>query len=689
MNRIVVVCGWFLVACKGSPDRSVGVGSPAPLDARGQQVQAPPPSPPSRLTCVDLPGAQRDNLQVSADGKRAYYTEQGQPIDDEMGEPPLDLYEFDLALRTTKLLVRDVGTEVSVAPNGTVVFTRAAETTGKGGEPRRVVMVMAPGGDATAITKGLEGLRGLALDRATGTIVYEQRNDNHMEVWKAQLPGGTPQKVSSTRHYFLIGVTEGSALLSNGHRLARQPLVGGAMVDLADLDEHFFGGVVQGQAVLLSKKDRKVSLAPLTSAAKPLPFEFMADARSLTQGAQVYAIGKIKNTYEVHALAAANARPLLALRGRRPVSVASIANQLLVLAQVDSNGDGDFGGDDEVDLCVAAPGPDPIDALSRSIPKRFVGLDERLRSKTLTGPLAGARLQLISDRWIHVIIPTLPTGAMAEDLGALVTRTQQQVAEVLPDHPAGPVSINLRVEDTGQRAVSRWHRGAGMFLVTKGVGTAQLADRAQYLIEASSKVMYAGGYSSNFGDVTCHGTIKNIGDHELTDLEVACARSSISGYREVRAKLKPDKLAPGATGSYRLALGYAIQGEDFTLSVFSSSKRLPYYHTHGVREATRIIAAATKVHASTQLAYLHMVSRPSANFRSTELRIYVRAPKALEEGPVDDLERAAKKALALFKAEVPRDPRLYGVPKIVIFRSDQKRIGWTYFNGKLTTSEPS
>jgi hypothetical protein len=693
---VVFWCVYGICSCKGGADPVIerGGGS-ARSGSAGPAAPPPPPPPPPPLTCADLPGASRTTLQLSSDGKVIYYIEQVRKTLDGGDAVSFDLYSFDLSRRTAKLVVADVSADASVAADGTVVFSRATAKPDSSGRPRRLIMIVPPGKEAVAITGDLDGLRNLAIDRETNTIVFEHRNDIRQELWKVPVVGGKPVRISSSLHYMMVGVAEKSVLVTNFHRLARQPIAGGPMVDLADMDASYFVGVFRDQLVLLGKTDRKLSLAPLAALAKPTALALGTERLTIARnGDQTYVIAKTKDAYEVHSLADSVAKPILVTRGVRPRDVVQVGGQLVMLMFVDSDDDGELGDDDETDLCFAAPGSDPIDVPGRTMPKQFVGIAGQITALTRTGPLAGAKLRFITDRTVEFAMATVPANTAGDDLRALVKQTQDQVTQLLISRPGAPQPVHLSVvisaRDTGQRAVSRWDNGAGEFLVTSGVGTAQVADRSQYSIEGNPAVTYERSpFGNEIGEATCSGTVKNISDHELSDLEVACSEHPLDDRHPVRIKLRPGKLAPGATGSYRFGIGYGGIWAHLGLFVFSAGKRLPYFNAYGDKRVAQIIAAATKVHASTGLAYWSMFSdMVGPSYLTKVLKIYVRAPKALEDAPAAELQRAAAKALSQFVAGVPSDQRLVGVPRLLILRDDDRHVGWTYANGKLTETTP-
>jgi hypothetical protein len=614
-----------------------------------------------------------------------YYTEEVSGPDGD--EASYDLYAFDLARRSAKLVLAGVSRDAAMAGDGTVVFSRATAKPDTFGAPRRMIMVAPPGKDPVAVTSDLDGLRRFAIDPDTSAIVYEYRNDIRHDLWTVPLAGGKPKKISSSLHYWMLDVAEKSVLTSNSHRLARQPIAGGRMVDFADVDANYYAGVFRGQVVLLGKKDRTLSLVPIVEGAKPTALALEGEVLAVTRGGdQVHALMKNKDAYEVRALADPTAKPVLVIHGVRPTDLFLLDGQLIMLTIVDTNHDGDFDGRDENDLCFVAPGPDPVDAPARTVPKQFAGIAAQLDMLASTGVLAGAKLRFVADRTVEFAIRTAPPDT-TDNLLALVKQTQSEVTQVAKGIPGAPLSVVIRADDTGQRAVSRWDTSVGEFLVTSGIGTAQLADRTQYAIEGDPKVTYARAlFGNGLGDATCSGTVKNISDRALSDLEVACSERALDDRHPARAKLRPAKLAPGATGSYRLALGYAGAWSHLGLYVFSAGKRLSYFNSYGAKRDAQIIAAAIKIHAATKLAYWTTLSAPAPSFLSKLRNIYVRAPKELEEGPPADLQRAAAKALSLFVRGVPSDQRLEGTPRLLILHADTTRIGWTYANGKLVAS---
>src|SRR5262249_52468824 len=159
--------------------------------------------------------------------------------------------------------------------------------------------------------------------------------------------------------------------------------------------------------------------------------------------------------------------------------------------------------------------------------------------------------------------------------------------------------------------VSRWDPDAGTFLVSAGMGQAQLVDRAQYPIEIDPKVdllheapSYYGARESEIVQATCKGTIKNISNHELGKLEAECRNEVIDEEKTAKAKLKPDKLAANASGKYELKLPIADSGHSFIVTITSDSNRMPYLNAFAYHRNESILATAVKVQADTGLAYM-------------------------------------------------------------------------------------
>ncbi|MEO7731215.1 MAG: hypothetical protein ABIY55_09605 [Kofleriaceae bacterium] len=545
LSCVYGICGIW--GCKGGSDPVVERGGGSDRSGSAGSVAAlPPPSPPPpplppRLTCADLSGASRTSLQLSADSKVIYYIEQVRKTLDSGDEVSFDLYSFDLARRTAKLVVADVSADASVAADGTVVFSRATAKPDSFGQPRRLIMIVPAGKEPVATTGELDGLRNVAIVPETSTIVFEHRNDIRNELWKVPIVGGKPEKISSSLHYLMVGVAEKSVLVTNFHRLARQPIAGGPTVDLADVDASYFVGVFRDQLVLLGKTDRKLSLAPLAALAKPtalaLGTEKLGIARS---GNQTYVIAKNKDAYEVHSLADPEAKPILVTRGGRPSDIVQVDGQLAMLMVVDSDDDGELGDDDETDLCFAAPGSDPIDVPGRTMPKQFLGIARQITALTRTAPLAGAKLRFVTDRTVEFEMATVPASTAGTDLRELVKQTQDQVTQLLTVGSGVPqpahLSVVINARDTGQRAVSRWDDAAGEFLVTSGVGTAQVTDRTQYSIEGNPEVTYERlPFGDGIGGATCPASVSAA----VVDLGSACGATTASKDSNCRSGVRP------------------------------------------------------------------------------------------------------------------------------------------------------
>lgn len=393
---------------------------------------------------------------------------------------------------------------------------------------------------------------------------------------------------------------------------------------------------------------------------------------------QAYLIARHDDAYEVRELANLDAPPVLVTRGVRPVDVVRIQDHLLLLATVDSNHDEVFGGSDETDLCVAEPGPDPIDVHTRTVPRQVVDVAARLAPLTASGPLAGANLRFAEDDMVE-LAATLPPGT---DLRTLVQDTQTRLTELA----AQPhLSLTIRDRTSGQRVESRWSDGAGAFLVSVGMGHARLSDRAHYPLEVDPKLTRPP--ASRWGpsnDGICTGTIKNISDHELSNIEVECPFVGEDGHRRARGKLQPSRLAPGARGTYSIPLGY-LGSSSVGVDLFVDGKPTPHISTYAEKRIAKILAVATKVHDATQLDYWGVGSyRTGVYDRDEVLAIYVRAPASFEQATPAARQAAAAKALSQLRAMIAADGQLSGTARLLILRGDGERIGWTYTQGKLT-----
>jgi hypothetical protein len=220
------------------------------------------------------------------------------------------------------------------------------------------------------------------------------------------------------------------------------------------------------------------------------------------------------------------------------------------------------------------------------------------------------------------------------------------------------------------------------------MGDAQVADRAAYTLELDPKVSYSftSPFGHDFGEATCTGTVKNISDHPLSNVEVRCMERWKEDERHNKAKVQPAMLAPGARGNYRLEIGLTGTSPGPRVSVLVDGKRAPAINVFVEKRAAEELAVATKVQGATQLAYDH-AAVTEGGLRPGPLAIYVRAPKALEDGPSEALAKAAAAALPKLREVVSRERR-GSVQQLRILRDDGARLGWTFANGKLTEGEP-
>jgi hypothetical protein len=657
------------------------IGSGSAAGSAATTTPAAPAVAPSRLTCADLPGAVRFGLQLSDDGKTVYYRELELP-EARGGESPLTyaVHAFDLARRTATQVVAGASWPTVIAGDGTVAFVRPSEKF-HSIRRNRVLMLAAPGKQPVAATSDDEMVYDIALDRATSTLWMLKSKDVINELWKLPITGGKLERVPSEQAYGIYGVAGGWVVVSHGNEVIRRPAKGGAGTKIADLEVDRVLGMHGDQVVVMNRSSHKLSSLSLASG-KRTELAITGDEIDLTQpGDTAYLIARKGDSYEVRGLADLAAPPVLVTRGVRPTDVVHAGDRLVVLAKVDSNDDGKLGALDETDVCFAAPGPDPIEVHARTLPRRLVDVAARLAPLTASGPLAGAVQRFSPTGDLELTLASAPAGS---DLTGLVRQTQTRVTE-LSGMPH--LSVAIRVRDTGERAVSEWDDAAGAFLVSTGIGALQVADRPAYTLELDPKVTYTytDSFSHDWGDATCTGTVKNISDHPLSNIEVRCMQRWDEDERHKKAKVQPATLAPGARGSYRIAIGYTSSSPGPRVAVLVDGKRAPALNVYAEKREGEALIVAAKVQATTQLAYDH-AALTDGGVRPGPVAIYVRAPEALEDGPPEALAKAAAAALPRLREVVPRERR--GNAQLRILRGDGARVGWSFVNGKLTEGEP-
>lgn len=652
------------------------VGSSGSASAAGSdRAGGSAPAQPSKLTCEDLPGATRTGLQLSADGKTAYYVELAVKPGDRR-DISVSLHAFDLARRVATLVAADVSADVAVADDGTAVFTRPLPKFDDIGYRRRALIAMPPGKEAIPLTGDNDDVGDFAVDRATSTIVFI-RGDPRNQLTKLPVAGGKPVKISAISAYQILGIAGDSVFVSQTVNVSRRPIAGGASSEIADLHDSRFLGVHGDRLVLLGKSNHKLSIVSVSAPKKRIEPSVPTEELVMSQiRDQAHLIARHGDAYEVRKLDNLDAPPVLVTRGVRPVDVVRIQDRLLLLATVDTNHDEVFDGIDETDLCFAEPGPDPIEVHTRTVPKQVVDVAARLAPLTASGPLAGANLRFEKDDLVE-LTATLPPGT---DLRALVQDTQARLTQLA----AQPhLSLTLRDRTSGQRVDSQWSDSAGAFLVWVGMGNARLPDLAHHLLAVDPKVTRV-QTSAWREDTICNGTIQNISDHELSNIEVECPFLGEEDHRRARGKLQPNRLAPSGRGTYRILLDYPASSH-IGVEVFVDGKLTPYVNTYANNRMAKILAAATKVHDATQLDYWSVGSyRTGVYERNKVLAIYVRAAASFEQATPAAREAAAAKALSQLRAVVTEDGRLSGAARLLILRGDGERIGWTYTQGKLT-----
>jgi hypothetical protein len=656
---------------------------------------------PPKVTCADLPGARRLALQASQDGKTLYYIEEATKKLDDERVVTLNLYALDVATRAAKLVVSDVESDAVVLADGTAVFRRQTEKKDILGRHNHKLMIARPNQEAVAITDEKNEVGEFEVDAAKGTVYMVMGESSFpSELWKVPLAGGAPEKIKTERVMRIYGLVDDALIVPNyGGGLTKQPTAGGAATELANIYGSYLLGIHAGHLVLQDKASEKVTIAPLADAKKQTALDVGSTDVSLFQARdQSYLLAKKPGTYEVHALTGTATKPVLVAKGARPSAAIAIGDKLAVLAIVDSDGNGDHEYGEEADVCFVSPGPDVVELPSRTIPKRFVEVAKRLAAVTKEGPLAGASLRFTTDGPLEFVEFTVASGTSDLDkLRELAKSTQEKVTQ---HSGLAQLSVAIAIRDNGRRAVSRWDAPAGAFLTSAGMGTAQVVDRREYKVEVDPAITltresdrYGMNRESRIGTVTCSGSITNISDKELANLEAECTNELHENFgdgKPAKGKVKPPKLAPNATGKYSVELGVADAAKGVPLTLYSDGARIAYLNAFANKRAESVLAVAAKVHDQTKLAYYSMVPAmigPSYS-RKKVVKIYVRGDKAFADGSKEARQTAAAAALPLFAEYTTATKNLEGDPMLLVLRGDGFEVGWTYANGTLTDGEP-
>jgi hypothetical protein len=663
-------------------------------------------APPPRATCLDLPGAARTGLQLSRDKKTLYYVETAAGSD---GAPTdtRDLMALDVATKTPKRLIANVSEDAVVAADGTAVFRRFVRK-GFLNRPAGELYIAAPGKDPVKVSDDKLAVGEFAVDDAAGTVAFVAGEIYPQDTYRTPL-ASPKQELAAPGVIALLGElpAQKAFLVSGRDGLEALPSAAGAgsatplpNLDHASLRDAWVVAAANGNLLLKDRITKALSVATMADVKTRKPVAIEADDALAIDGREPPVVIARRGdgraaSYTLYAFDGATLQPIVAMTNVKPTGVAVLADgTIATLATNDSDGDGSIDNDEEADVCFIAPGAAPVAMPSRSLPKRFVDVAKRFAALTAGGGVvAGAAMRFERD----TVVFTLPTGPA--DLAELRKLAAAAQAAVTRESKLPTLSVEIDVTANARLAHSRWDANAGTFLLSAGIGTAQIVDATQYQVEVDPHVTLTttrndyGPQNDDFGSARCYGTVKNVSDKELADLAVECFNPvEFSDAKPVKAPATPAKLAVGADGKYAVELDIADGRKPFELTIYAGASRLAYVNSFAQKAAAATVDAAVKAQAQTKLAYWDdrvIDFGPSySHKRVVEYQVVV--PAELD-APSADAARttAATAAHAVFAAYQKTAPNDHDLDVILVLLHPDKRPGWTYDGSTMKAGGPN
>jgi hypothetical protein len=315
--------------------------------------------------CFDLPGAERSDLRLLANGKHLAWNEHHR--DGKWEDWSADFVTLDLA--TGKATVVEKNALDGLIVGDQVVFLRQTEKPVPGPPPSQRLFIkgapVSPEGEA--VTSLLADSAGM-LYYTTYRSPRRQKDDTVVRLWKVAAGGGTPELLQdgfsvgafANNGKTLIGTMDGHDRGENPYDLERifsVPVAGGETTRLA-VGSRF--GVVGDRVVFEQHHDDLNSTLGVVKLpdgpAGPLPGA-KPGSRLLQGGDQVFVIDREKGQPDriiSRTNGVAPITPIAHLVGVEVTSAVLLPDGLTLAALLvhDTNNDGHFEYGDEVDVCL-------------------------------------------------------------------------------------------------------------------------------------------------------------------------------------------------------------------------------------------------------------------------------------------------------------------------------------------------
>ena len=488
-------------------------------------------------------------------------------------------------------------------------------------------------------------------------------------------------------------------IVDAGPYVALLPAGGGDSVPTS-IESSALLGVI-GERLLHVDKDGAVvaTLPPGTKVGPDVPLEKTLDlelAREVTiesPGASAVLVGQTRGGFAmfrtdglaVHRLASANVRP---------ASVVELDHRLAMLAINDTDADGNFNAIDESDLCFVdnLQADVPLDLPARTVPQRYVELATKLRAIGDAAKLARAQIRIWDAKPSDPLLVTFRARSDGpSDLGALRELARELQASV--DKLGGDRVMTASVMfENGWRGEMRWSASTKQHRAQAGIGFALLDDPSEYTIALDPKVTTTLdeselGARKHIGPATCSGTIANLTDTAIANLEIACAGTGDDGKPKSRSQ-RLGKLGPHLGATYSITVPAIDGNEDIDAVPSLNGQPVVYLNRYAQTQHAAILELAKTVLAQTHMQVVRTSLEAQSTYRDDDkfrLVVLKVGPEFADAGTAKQ-ETITEQVVELVKKfdqqQEPKQktPRLVGLR---LLEHDRQTTGWVYWAGKL------
>lgn len=510
-----------------------------------------------------------------------------------------------------------------------------------------------------------------AVDEQSGTVVYAQRKGESLEdkekdekplldIFQVALEDGTPKKITEGK--VILGAIPGEKAILVSRRdgkVARVPLGGGdeKVVDIG-MDRVVLG---QTKDHLIAKhltepKSKFVAVPFDGSPLVELDFGRPPETLDWTSDHSTFFVFEKNPNAAVFKVDGRTVSPVMTTKGTRIKDVVSLSgDSFAILAEHDTNNNGRSDVSDEVDLClIERHGSDkPIEMVARFVPKDKLALVEKFAPLLKEPDLEGAALGFDVRDKMDVLQIDAPK-ATPDDFTALRKRAQELQKRV-NEIAGNEAKIGLRIQyGNAKFTESLWVEEKNRFVTYAGVGAAAMSEPSEYDLDLDASVGFMTPGHINSGPALCTGKVKNVGSVPLENITATCEFVDRRTKLPIASKsiaITPAKLAPGATGSYRVIVTIEAGDGNFRLLLSSGGKNLSYFNSQISERSNKIATVALDVFAKTGLQYMYEDSKAGGDIRL----IAVKSSAEFDKLSKDEQKTRATQAMELLLEVLKRD----------------------------------